>query len=63
MEVARVVCMQCGRTIRDFKLETGLVSHGLCVDCGAEFARQIDSLEPEDVFPFEHAPLTLAAAR
>ena len=55
--------MQCGRTIRDFKVEKGLVSHGLCVDCGAEFAREIDSLEPVGMASFEYAPLALAAAR
>lgn len=64
VEIARVVCMQCGRTIRDFKIESGLVSHGLCVDCGAEFARQIDALEPDDAPALAQAPLAvLAAAR
>lgn len=64
MEVARVVCMQCGRTIREFKIETGLVSHGLCVECGAEFAREIDALEPEEAPAFERVPFgVLAAAR
>ncbi len=62
MEVARVVCMQCGRTIRDFKIESGLVSHGLCVECGAEFARQIEDLGPEDAPAFAQAPLPALAA-
>ena len=63
MEVARIVCMQCGRTIRDFKVEKGLVSQGLCVDCGAEFAREIDCLGREGMASFEYAPLALATAR
>jgi len=63
VEVARIVCMQCGRTIRDFKVEKGLVSHGLCVDCGAEFAREIECLGSEEMMSFEYPPLALAAAR
>jgi hypothetical protein len=55
--------MQCGRTIRDFKTESSLVSHGLCVQCGAEFAREIDSIELEQVSCFEYAPFAIAAAR
>jgi DNA-directed RNA polymerase subunit RPC12/RpoP len=63
VEVERIVCMQCGRTIRDFKVANGLVSHGLCVDCGAEFAREIEALEPVQASSFELPPLALAAAR
>jgi hypothetical protein len=55
--------MQCGHTIRDFKVEKGLVSHGLCVDCGEEFAREIDCLGREEMASFEYAPLALATAR
>ena len=63
MEVARIVCMECGRTIRDLKVEHGLVSHGLCVECGEEFARQIEGLEPEGSPSPGYAPFALAAAR
>jgi DNA-directed RNA polymerase subunit RPC12/RpoP len=48
VETAKIVCMQCGRVIRDFRLESGLVSHGICVDCAAEFARLIEELDLGD---------------
>ncbi len=62
METARIVCMQCGRVIRDFRLESGLVSHGICVDCAAEFARQIEELDASEAQPAAHAALPIFAA-
>ncbi len=62
METARIVCMQCGRVIRDFRLESGLVSHGLCVDCAAEFARQIEELDPSEAPSVVRAALPILAA-
>ena len=62
METARIVCMQCGRVIRDFRLESGLVSHGICVDCAAEFARQIEELDHCEAHPGVRATLPVFAA-
>ena len=62
VETARIVCMQCGRVIRDFRLESGLVSHGICVDCAAEFARQIEELDPSQGRSGVHAALPVFVA-
>ncbi len=53
--------MQCGRVIRDFRRESGLVSHGICVDCAAEFARQIEELDCADSARSQAALPMLAA--
>ena len=45
MKVAKVMCMQCCSTIRDFG-EEGYISHGLCSRCAWDFARQIDGSPP-----------------
>ncbi len=64
MEIKRIVCMQCGRVIRDFGLEAGMESHGLCTECSAEFARQIDALAPARAPAYEGPPLpAFATAR
>jgi hypothetical protein len=64
VEIKRVVCMECGRVIRDMGLETGMVSHGLCTGCAADFARQIEALEVQEPTALEVAPLpALAVAR
>jgi hypothetical protein len=48
VEISRIVCMQCGRVIRETKVKGGLVSHGLCIDCAEVFAREIDSIDPAE---------------
>jgi len=64
VEIARIVCMQCERVIRDFGVDSGLLSHGLCTDCAAEFAREIERLEPRDPPPLGPTPYpALARAR
>ena len=42
--VAKVVCMQCGITIRDFRIDGGLISHGLCAPCAHGYAKEIDRI-------------------
>ena len=42
--VAKVVCMQCGITIRDFRIEGGSISHGLCGPCAHDYAKEIDRI-------------------
>jgi hypothetical protein len=62
MEISRIVCMQCGRTIRDFGMATGLISHGLCAGCADMFAREIDRLMPvPDSVVVRLPPLALTA--
>ena len=43
-KVSKVVCMQCGITIRDFRIEDGSISHGLCGECAHDYAREIDRI-------------------
>ena len=42
--VAKLVCMQCGITIRDFGVPDGCVSHGLCHECAEDYAKEIERI-------------------